>query len=306
MDITALELKMVVLFFSIMVGYIAAKVGVLTLEGNKTLSKLLVNVTSPLLILSSVFKGEHALTNAEVFFLTVQILCCYACTIPLSFLIPKLLRVPRKDANLYRFMFVFSNIGFIGYPVVSSLFGAGAIFYVSLFVLFFQVFCYSYGVSLVSGAPKFRFRWSVFKQPCLIAALFSYVFYISGLKVPTIVYDATAYVGNLTSPLAMLVIGCSLAQMELRKVVSNWRIYILCVLKMIVLPLIMYSVLHLVITNELMLGVTMVVLCMPVATNTTLVCYEYGSDASLASTGIFISTVLSLFTIPLIMKLLFA
>lgn len=305
MDITALELKMVVLFFSILVGFVAAKAGVLTLEGNKVLSKLLVNVASPLLILSSVFKGDHVLTNAQLLVLTVLILCCYACMIPLSFLIPKLLHVPAEQSNLYRFMFIFSNIGFIGYPIVSSLFGASSVFYVSIFVLFFQSFCFSYGVSLIAGEPKFRFKWSVLKQPCLIAAMFSFVFYLSGLKVPTIVYDATAYVGDLTSPLAMLVIGCSLAQMDLRKVLGNWRIYILCVLKMIALPLLMYCVLHRIITNELMLGVTIVVLSMPIATNTTLICYEYGGDASLASTGIFISTVMSLFTIPFIMKLLF-
>lgn len=305
MDITALELKMMVLFFSILVGYIAAKTGVLTLEGNKVLSKLLINIANPLLILSSVLTGDRALTNAQLLILTVLILCCYACMIPLSLLIPRLLRVPAEEGNLYRFMFIFSNISFIGFPIVSSLFGDSAIFYVSIFVLFFQIICFSYGVSLITGEPKFRFKWSAFKQPCLIAAMVSYLFYLSGLKAPTIVYNATAYVGNLTSPLAMLVIGCSLAQIDFRKVLGNWRIYILCVLKMIVMPLLIYCVLHRIITNELMLGVTIVVLCMPIATNTTLLCYEYGSDTSLASTGIFISTVLSLFTIPIMMRLLF-
>lgn len=305
MDIAALIEKMAVLFFSILTGYLAARAGVLSTEGNRQLSRLLVNVANPLLIVSSVLRGEHLLANAEVLALTGLIVCCYACTIALGLLVPRLLRAPQEQRGTYQFMFIFSNIGFMGYPVVASLFGASAIFYVSLFVLFFQLLCWSYGVSLISGAPKFRFERKVLKQPCLIAALFAYVFYLSGLRAPELAYKATSYVGELTSPLAMLVIGSSLAQMDLRKIFGNWRIYVLCALKMVVVPLLMYAVLRLVIQNQLMLGVTMVTLCMPVATNTTIISYQNHGDDALASSGVFLTTLLSVVSIPLIMSLLF-
>lgn len=305
MDIAALVQKMAVLFFSILVGFVAAKIGIIKNESNRFLSKLLVNITSPFLILSSVFKGEHLLSNSEVLMLTALGICCYLCMIALSFFIPKMLYIPAEKSGLYRFMFIFSNIGFIGYPIVSSLFGTGAIFYVSLFVLMFQIFCWSYGVSLISGEQRFRFQWKVFRQPCLIAALAAYVFYLSGLRVPGIVYEMTSYIGDLTSPLAMLVIGCALAQTDVRTVFGNWRIYALCALKMVIIPLLAYLVLRRIISNQLMLGVTMVILCMPIATNTTTICYEYGADTTLSAAGIFISTLLSFFSIPLIMRLLF-
>ena len=75
----------------------------------------------------------------------------YAVMIALSFLLPKLLRLQAQEAGLYRFMFIFSNVGFLGYPLAQSLFGPSAVFYVSTFVMFFQLICWSYGRNLIGG-----------------------------------------------------------------------------------------------------------------------------------------------------------
>ena len=304
MNIRALILKMIVLFFSIAVGFVGAKTKVLTKESNKAISRLIINITNPLLILSSVMGGEHLLTNAQVLLLTVIAAGTYAVLIPSSFLVSGLLRVPKEQDGLYRYMYIFSNVAFIGYPLVSSLFGDSAIFYVSIFVLMFQLVVWSYGTSLMKG-ERFRWEWSILKSPSILAALAAYAIYCSGVTLPAVCGDACSFVGNLTSPLAMLVIGCSLGQVKLGSVFSNGRIYVMGLIKLVVLPLAAWFALHFFVTNALILGVTVIVLAMPTATNTTLVAYEYGADETLASAGVFLTTLLSLVTVPAVMTLLF-
>ena len=305
MDFAALSQKMIILFFCILTGFVCAKAGVMDTDTNKKLSTLIVKLTNPMQILASVLAGERLLSNGEVFALTGVGFCCYAVLIALSFLVPKLLHVPQKQSGLYRFMFIFSNVAFIGYPIVESLLGKSAVFYVSLFVLFFHMFCWSYGVSLIEGKGKFCFSRRIFREPCVLASLFAYAFYLTGWQAPAIFATAADYIGALTSPIAMLIIGCSLAQMRFSAIFGNWRIYVLSILKLVVVPVLAFFALRPILKNELMLCVTTVVLCMPVATNTTIISYQYGADEELASTGVFLSTLLCMVTIPLLMKLLF-
>lgn len=305
MDITALIQKMLILFLTILVGYIAAKAGVLTEQSNRAFSSLIVNVTNPLQILASVLCCDHALSNLDVLWLSLIALCSYIFLIASSFLLPKLLRIPPADAGLYRFMYIFSNISFIGFPLVTSLLGSGATFYLTIFVLFFQLVVWSYGVHLIGGKGHFRFHLSILLRPCVLASLCSYAIYLSGLRFPAVIGSAATFIGDATSPLAMLIIGCSLAQMEPKSVFGRWRVYVLALLKLIVVPLLAFAVLRPILKNELMLGVSIVTLCMPVATNTTIISYQQHADDKLASSGVFVTTLLSVITLPLMMYLLF-
>ena len=167
MDFTGLCQKMVILFFCMAAGFVAAKAKVMDVQSNKKLSSLVVNVSNPMQILASALTGEHVLSNRQTLGLTGIILAIYASLIVLSFAVPKLLRVPKEQKGVYRFMFIFANTGFLGYPIVESLLGYQATFYVTLYVLFFQILCWSYGVSLIRGEPRFHFHWRVLRQPTI-------------------------------------------------------------------------------------------------------------------------------------------
>ena len=305
MDILALCRRMVMLFFCMACGFLAAKGGAMDVQSNKKLSSLIVNVANPMQILASALTGEHVLSNGETLRLAGLIALLYAVLIALSFPAARLLHVKDREAGLYRFMFIFGNIGFLGYPVVESLLGYRATFYVTLAVLMFQLLCWSYGVSLIEGRSRFRFRWRVLRQPCVAASLAAFVIYLSGWQPPALLHQTVKYVGDITSPIAMLIVGCSLAQMRFRQIFGRWRVYALAGLKMIAVPLLAYFALRQVLANEFVLCVLTVLLCMPIATNTTILSYQYGADETAASSGVFISTLLCMLTIPLMMKLLF-
>ena len=147
MDILSLCRRMVMLFFCMACGFCAAKGGVMDTQSNKKLSALVVNVANPMQILASALTGERLLSTGQTLRLAGLIALIYLALIALSFPAVRLLRVRDAERGLYRFMFIFSNTGFLGYPVVESLLGSGAAFYVTIFVLFFQLFCWSYGAS---------------------------------------------------------------------------------------------------------------------------------------------------------------
>lgn len=304
MDISALFNKMIVLFIAILAGYVAAKTHVINERSNKAFSDLISYVTTPLQVLGSVMVGERLMSNRDVLVLSGIACGCFAALLLLGALVPRLLRAPRDDRGVYHFMFAFSNMGFMGYPVVTALFGEGARFYVTVFVLFFQLIVWSIGVQLIAGG-KVRFTWRIFRQPGVISALLAYILYLTGLQMPKVVGDAMLFIGDATSPLAMIVIGCSLAQIPFAGVFTKWRVYVLAALKMILMPLAVFFLLRLFITNEMLLGVTTVMLAMPVATNTTIICYQQNADGKLASAGVFLTTLLSVATIPVLMTLLF-
>ena len=128
MDILSLCRRMVMLFFCMACGFCAAKGGVMDTQSNKKLSALVVNVANPMQILASALTGERLLSAGQTLRLAGLIALIYLALIALSFPAVRLLRVRDAERGLYRFMFIFSNTGFLGYPVVESLLGGGAAF----------------------------------------------------------------------------------------------------------------------------------------------------------------------------------
>ena len=202
-------------------------------------------------------------------------------------------------------MFSFCNISYIGYPVVQSLFGMDASFYVTVLVLCSQLIMWSYGIHLVSGHGKFRWQWSILKNHCLIASSTAYIIYLTGLKVPNALASACSFLGQTTSPLIMLITGSALALMPLKNVFTNGRLYAMYAIKLVVLPVCAYFLLRNVLSDGLLLGVIITFLCIPSATNATNIAYLYGGNHELASSGVMLSTLLSMFTLPALMQLLF-
>lgn len=305
MDIKPIALQMAVLFLLIIAGYAANKAKVMDSEGNKKISGLIVNIAMPAMILSSVMGEERALSSSQVWTLIGIAAGVYAFYIIVSLFLPKLLGVAKKDVNLYRFMIIFSNVGFMGFAVVQALFGAEAVFYASIFNIPFNLLVYSLGIALIEG-EKGRFSLKNLLNPGIIACILSVIIYLANIPVPQIIARPLELLGQMTTPAAMLIIGSSLAAIPLGEVFRDVRIYVLSLFKLILLPVLLWAVLRLLIQDQVILGVCVVIAAMPVATNCTMLCAEYGGDEQTAAKGVFISTLLSVITIPALMGILFA
>lgn len=305
MNVPALIEKMLVLFFAMAAGFVCGKRGWLGDTANRTISRLVVMLTNPMLALSSVMGKERLMSNRQVLALTgISFALILSCML-LSRVVVRLLHAEDADRGLLRFLFSFCNISYIGYPVVQSLFGMDASFYVTVLVLCSQLIMWSYGIHLVSGHGKFRWQWSILKNHCLIASSTAYIIYLTGLKVPNALASACSFLGQTTSPLIMLITGSALALMPLKNVFTNGRLYAMYAIKLVVLPVCAYFLLRNVLSDGLLLGVIITFLCIPSATNATNIAYLYGGNHELASSGVMLSTLLSMFTLPALMQLLF-
>ena len=306
MNVNALSEQMILLFVLILVAYLASKVKLLPANANKVLADLVVNITNPATILYSVATSSHALSNGAVLSilgittLTLggQILFAHGYT--------KVLRLEQRPAGVYRFMLVFSNCGFLGYPVVRALFGADAVFVASMYNLIFQILCFTYGVRQVGGDPSSRqVSIKMFMTPMVVTSVLALILYLINIPFHPMVVETLSLLDRITSPASMLVIGCALAAYPLKTIFGRWHVYVFCVMRLIVIPVIVWAVLRLFITDPLILGVMVVLSAMPAATNTVLLCAKYNGDESTAASGLFVSTLLSLLTMPVLLRILF-
>ena len=305
MNIAGIFSQMLILFATIAVGYAARKLKMVGEDFNKQLSNVVLNFTSPALILHSVISSERTLTNGQVFQLTGIALGSYALLIALGFVVPRLLRVPKASVGVYRFMLIFSNVGFMGFPVVEAIFGPQAVFFAAIFQIPFNALCFTYGVWLITGGQGGRFSWRLLASPMILSTLLAYLLYLADWQAPVVFVELCDFVGGVTSPAAMVVLGSALAAVPLREMLTDLRCWLLALIKLVLIPIGCYFLLRPIVPNELMLGITIVIIAMPVATNTNMLCAQYDGDSVTAAKGVFISTLLSVATIPLLMWLLF-
>ena len=305
-DISALFETMIKLFAALAAGYLGAKLGFINSEFNQKLTKFTINITMPLLALGSVLNKEQLISNFDAVKLIGVGIVYFMLMIILAKLVRGGLRCKTDEGSTMEFMFLFSNIGFMGYPLVESVYGPDSLFYVTVFVLLFNLTIFTYGAALVSGDRSYiRISWKMFQKPVIVGALLAFLVYFTGITVPSVVATSVSYVGNLTTPFSMIIIGCSLAAIPMKCVFGNWRIYLLVFLKMVVLPIAGFYLLRPIISEPVLLGVLTIIMATPFATNSTIFALEFGGNQKIASSGVFISTLVSLVSVPGIMWLLF-
>lgn len=308
MDISVILHQMVQLFIVIGIGYLLFKVKMIGLEFNRQATKLLINCTMPATIMSSVLAqpAERDLSIVlKVFGISLVI---YIILPLLAILAVKILRIPKEQQGLYMFMTTFSNVGFMGFPVVGSIFCDTAVFYAAMLNIIFTISNFTYGVvqmnygTLSSGEKLFDMKNLL--SPGLIFSLLSVVVYIAGITFPADVVSVCNSLGSLTTPMAMLIIGSTLATMDIKSVISEKRVYIFTPVRQIIVPVIVWAILRLFVRDTLILGVMTVLLLMPVANNSVLFATMFGKDEQLAAKTVFISTVFSIVTVPVMLFLL--
>lgn len=304
MDMVAIINQMAVLFLMIVIGYIAAKCHVIDDEANKILTRVVMNVSLPCTVLFSVMGGNATMSGSDALIFMGLVIAVYAITIIIAVISPKMFRAPKDDAGLYMFMLSFANVGFMGYPVTQAIFGPTSVFYVALFCMAFNVLTYTIGVIFVAGKDT-KINLKLLISPVLIATLVSIILFITGVDfIPGAITKTVEMLEKLTTPISMLVVGASLAHLPIRDMFNEWRVYIVSLLRLIIIPVIVWLIFKWFVHDPLMLGVLTVVAGMPVATLATMFSIQYEKNVMLASKTVFLSTMLSVPTIPLLVYFL--
>ena len=298
---------MLTLFAIVVVGYVAGKLGYLGGEFDRQLSRLVINITCPALILSSAMTGVLPDRRFILPLLLISVIT-YAVLTGAAFLLPRYLTRRREDEGAVGFALMFGNVGFMGYPVVASIFGHEAVFYAAVLNVVNTFTVFTIGTILITGRSEVggkRFQKKVlYSTPMIAAYLTMLIVALEIDNIPGFVSQPLTMIGNITVPAALLIIGSSMSQLSLRTMLGNRTVYATTVLRLAVLPLAVYYVTSLLGFSEFVVSINTVVIAMPVATYGTILCLRYGKDTTLITETTFVTTLLSMITIPLLVTLL--
>lgn len=294
---------MVVLFIIVVLGYALCKLGYMGEDFDRKLSSIVVDVTCPLLILSSVM-GESLPDRTLILPLLGVGFLTYVLLLVFGFFVPRLIAADRDDQGMIGFALMFANVGFIGYPIVSSIFGAKAVFYAALLNMPNTYFIFTAGVMLVKGEYSVRkLNLKLLFSPAMIAAFVAALLVALDVHTPEIVARPVTMVGNITVPAALMIIGSSMARLPLHDIIGSPKVYVASVVRLGVVPVSLYFLFKVCGVSDIVNEINTVVIAMPVASFGTMFCMKYGRNPALMTEMTFITTVGSIFTIPLITML---
>ena len=291
---------MVILFTIVVLGYALCKLGYMGDKFDQKLSSIVIDVTCPALILSSVMGAELPdrsliLPLLGIGFLTYILLLVY------GFWVPRFVSKSRDEQGMIGFALMFANVGFIGYPIVSAIFGPKAVFYAALLNIPNTFFIFTAGVMLVKGEHNMKsLSAKVLFSPAMIAAFVAALMVAFSVRTPDIIARPVTMVGNITIPAALMVIGSSMARLPLKEIIGSPKVYVASLLRLVVVPLSVYFLFRFCGVSDVINNINTVIIAMPVASYGTMFCMKYGRNPSLMTEMTFITTLGSILTIPLI------
>lgn len=297
-------LQQMLIFFILMVlGVMARKVGIIAESNQKQLSSLIVNIACPALVLTGATNSTSHMKVSETLFALGVAAGLMILTVVIAHFIPIILRYPKKHYGGVRLMMVFSNLAFMGMPIVERVYGSDALIYLSLFLIPFNIIFYTYGVITISSGSKKGVHINIrsLLTPGVIACVITLILYFGNITLPYVLSRSITLVSQITVPLAMMMIGASLIDIDFKSMFTNVRLLLFALLKMIIVPVIILIIMKQFIHNEALLGVSMVLLATPTGNLVAMLAAIYNEDNYMITTeGISFTTAVSIITIPIV------
>lgn len=321
MSISVVLQQMVIIFILIGIGMVLFRRRLLSEEGSKQISGLIINVTNPALLICSALDDGPKASLRELGIALAAYAAVFAILIAVGFLLPYLLRVPKNLHYAYQMLTVFGNVGFIGIPLASAVLGSESLIFVSIFNLLFNLLIYTLGISLLQRAVREQMKEGAAvsaKQPDktltqissgrlqklvnagTISAAVTIIFYLGNFHVPVIISSALSYTGRATTLLSMLVLGVSVAQMAPGEIFSHPKLYLFTLLRQILVPIGCILLMRSLIDNKLILNTMLLMAAVPAANMPLMLAKQMDMETESISQGIILTTVLSLVTVPVV------
>lgn len=301
MDIMVVFQTMLKLFLLLILGFVLFKCHIFDEYTNKKISALIVNVASPMLIISSI-AGVEGSNKSIVFLMIGAGILMYIGFIILGKIINRIFPFPKKDWPVYECMVVFANTGFMGYPVLLDIFGQEAVFYASLIHMAFNFFVYTYAIMCLTKGDDSEFKLN-FKQlltPGIILIFVGIFIYLFDIQLPSVLMDTINSVGSLTAPLSMMMIGSSLAVYPIKDSFTDWRSYVFAFVRLMIVPFVTMIMCRLLHIDAYYANITIITNAMPVGSMVLMLATQYNANVKIVTRNIVVSTLLSVITIPIV------
>ena len=296
---------MLTLFAIVVVGYVAGKLGYMGGTFDKRLSKLVIDITCPALILSSAMTGQLPDRRLILPLLAISVVT-YVLLTAIAWVLPRYLTQRKEWEGAMGFAIMFGNVGFMGYPVVASIFGHEAVFYAAVLNVVNTFAVFTVGTMLITGkgevdGPRFQ-KKVLYSTPMLAAYLTMLIVALEIDEIPEFVSQSLTMIGNITVPAALLIIGSSMSNLPLRAMLGNRTVYLTTLMRLVIAPLIVFYMCTMLGFSSFVVNINTVVVAMPVATYGTILCLRHGKDTTFITEVTFFTTALSMLTIPLLLR----
>lgn len=305
MDIMLVFEQTLVMLFLLVAGVISGKAGVMDEESSRRFTSFNLLIPQSCMILSSILGADIQLSAGRVFGILGTGVVMYAILVAIGMLVPQIYRCKPADKGIYSFMTIFGNVGFMGIPVAKYLLGDEAALYAALLNIPFNLLAYTFGIALLnSKGRKEPINWKLLVNAPLIISALCVVLLCLHVHITGPLGRAIGMLGDMILPSSMIIIGASLGRQKLKDVFGDWRVYLFAPMRLVVVPVVLWAILHRFVHNPVFLGTMTLQGAMPVAAFATMLSIQYGGNVEMASKTVFVTTVLSVITIPLVCGLL--
>ncbi len=295
--------QVLLMLILVVAGVVSFKTHIVTAEGGKHLSNLLVLLVNPVVIFVSYqrdFSPELLTGLLQAFLLS---LLGFGIAMAVAYLC--LRKNGKYDAAIERFSVIYSNCGFMGIPLVMAMLGTEGVFYLTAVMTAFNLLVWTHGLFLFTGSESFSARglMRALCSPSILAVPVGLLCFLLQWRVPGVLYEALEYVSNMNTPLAMLIAGATVAQTNLLRALTRGRVYYVTFLKLLLAPALIVLALSLFPVPQIVSLTVAVAMASPTATMATLFAIRYDRNAVYASELFAVTTILSALSLPLIVLL---
>ena len=266
--------------------------GALTAQDQKSVTNVLMRfVVYFTVIMSS--QQDFSLKAAKAILVTaIYAVLFFAVFIPASIFLSRRLKLEEAKRKVFVCSLVFCNITFIGYPILQELYGNIGLLCAIVFSMIYNVVFYSWGMFYLGDRGRGSLR-SILTNKIALASVLALVMYFLQIKIPEPLYSTFNGIGALTMPLSMIIIGCSLADSGICKILWDRTLYLPTVLRMAVMPAVVCLVMRLLGVDPEIIRISTVIAALPSGTMTSIVAADYGCAPDYAA-NIMVQTMLAM------------
>jgi predicted permease len=305
--------QITILAVVVVIGAIAAKFKVFNSESKDVLSKVIFNISLPLMLFTNFFRLEAtprliansltvlAISGFVIFFLLL-----------IGWVASRIFNLKGAEAAVFKTHSMFGNTIFLGFPLITALYGFEGLLYASMFQLVSSILMWTVGVVVLSHGNGISWKKSLFRvvNPNTIATIAGLAFFLLSVKIPDLILKPMTELGSANTWLSMLYIGAMLVFSNVGGLLKKKSIYIISFNRLVLGPALLISIFYIAATfaglapDKLVTSVIILEASMPCMATVVIMAKEFGSDDALAVGNVFVSTIFSILTLPLIVMVL--
>lgn len=312
--------QILVIFIIIIIGVICYRSKLIDDRTNSKLSDILLTLVNPVVIFVS-YQREFTRDLLEGLLISLILsLVTHIVSIIISYIMIRRKRrktivvdgvsvkkyVDNQDVEVERFSSIYSNVGFMGIPLVNGIFGSEGVFYVSASLTIFNIFVWTHGVYMMSGSRNMKLKeiLKTLTSPTIVAILLGLLLFILQISLPNVMYEALTYIANLNTPFAMLIAGVTIGKTNIIQLLTKKiRKYYISFLRLLLIPLVIVFMFIWLPINDMVKITAILMAATPTATMCTLFAIKHEKNSVLAAEIFTICTLLSVITIPIVIRI---